>query len=171
MSWAHFYERRDALDLVLAHARRHPGTGLPHDGFDAVRSVFADREDLALALQYKWSQALTGRIAVALTDAERTPDVDHVEAVAAAWRTAASKQPALRELLDTYAADPDAGQAFRDAVRSEQRMVAFAAGLAEPGEPTADATRIGAAFLALVRPVAPAPRGAHSPNATSPATS
>lgn len=151
MSWADYYERRDAIDLVLAHAERHPGTGLPFDGLDAVRAVFADREELALALQYKWSQVLMGRLGVALAQAEQTPDVDHVEAVAAAWRTAARKQPALRDLLDTHAADAAAGQAFHEAQRAEQRMIAYAAGLAEVGEPAEESARIGAAFLALVR--------------------
>jgi hypothetical protein len=151
MSWADFYERRDAIDLVLAHAARHSGAGLPYDELDAVRSVFASREELALALQYKWSQVLMGRVAVALSDAEKSPDVDHVEAVAAAWRTAARKHPALRDLLDSHAADPAAGPEFREALRAEQRMVAFAAGLAEVGEPAVETARIGAAFLALVR--------------------
>jgi hypothetical protein len=151
MSWADYYERRDAIDLVLEHAARHRDAGLPFAELDSVRSVFTDREELALALQYKWSQALMGRVTVALVDAEKTPDVDHVEAVAAAWRTTARQQQTLREVLDAYAADPDASQEFLAALRAEQRMVAFAAGLAEVGESDAEAARIGAAFMALVR--------------------
>jgi hypothetical protein len=146
MSWEDFYRRRDAIALVLAHARRHKGTDLP---FDAVRTVFADREELALALQYKWSQLLMGRIAVALADAGRSEDADHVETIAAAWRATATRHPELRDLLDNYT--PDAGEVFLTCLAAEQRMVALAAGLAELGEPADETARIGAAFLALIR--------------------
>jgi hypothetical protein len=143
MGWTSYYQRRDAIDQVLTHAGQHPGAGLPV----AVPAVFADRESLALALQYKWSQVLMGHIAAALVDADH--DIDQVEAVATAWRTAARQQPALRDLLDGYTAE--AGEEFHRALRAEQRMVAFAAGLAEPGEPATETARIGAAFLGLVR--------------------
>lgn len=151
MSWDDYYRRRDAINEVLAHEAAE----LP----DGVRGVFADREELALALQYKWSQALFGRVTVALSDAERTEDIDHVEAVAAAWRTTAARQPALRTLLDSYLAD--AGPEFRAAVHAEQRMIAHAAGLADAGEPAEETARIGAAFIALVRetPKQPIRRG------------
>jgi len=148
MGWANYYQRRDAIDQVLTHAGQHPGAGLPMDEA-AVRTVFADRESLALALQYKWSQILMGHIAAALVDADHTPDIDQVEAVAAAWRTAARRQPALRALLEGHTAE--AGDEFRSALRAEQRMVAFAAGLAEPTEPANETARIGAAFLGLVQ--------------------
>jgi hypothetical protein len=149
MSWEDFYRRRDAIALVLAHARHHRGSGLPFAELAAVATVFADREELALALQYKWSQLLMGRIAVALADAGRAQDVDHVEAVAAAWRTTATRHPELRDLLAGYT--PDGGDVFQACLRAEQRMVALAAGLAEPGEPADETARIGAAFLALIR--------------------
>jgi hypothetical protein len=149
MSWHDFYQRRDALDAVLEHAGRHPGVGLPFDESSSVRAVFADRESLALALQYKWSQVLMGHLGVALSDAEDTEDIDHVAAVAAAWRRAAREQPALRDLLDTHA--QQAGPEFRRARHAEQRMLAYAAGLAETGDPADETARVGAAFLALVR--------------------
>jgi hypothetical protein len=155
MGWANYYQRRNAIDLVLAHAGQHPGAGLPmHE--KQVQAVFADRETLALALQYKWSQVLMGHIAAALVEVDRTPDIDQVEAVASAWRTAARQQPALRDLLDGYA--PEAGKEFHQARKAEQRMVAFAAGLADPAEPAGDTARIGAAFLGLVRGTPRRPR-------------
>jgi hypothetical protein len=160
MSWGDYYQRRDAIELVLAHAGRHPGAGWPYEEFEPVRQVFADRESLALALQYKWSQVLTGQIGAALTTAAHAPDLDQVEAVAAAWRIAARQQPALRELLDGYAAE--AGAEFRRASRAEQRMVAFAAGLAEPGEPADETARIGKAFIALVRSTPRQPVNRHT---------
>ena len=149
MSWTDFYRRRDAIDAVLAHAEQHPGAGLPFDELPAARAVFADRESLALALQYKWSQVVTGHIGAALSDTDRKPDSDQVEAVAAAWRLAARQHRALRGLLDQYTAEAD--PAFRRAQRAEQRMVAFAAGLAEHDEPAGETARIGAAFVALIR--------------------
>ena len=147
MSWTDFYRRRDAIDQVLAHARRHDDAGLPFEELPAVRAVFGSRAELALALQYKWSQALTGRVSVALADAERAPDVDHVEAVANAWRATARANPVLRRLLDEHEPDDE----FRAAVRAEQRMLAYAAGLADVTEPAGEAARVGAAFLALIR--------------------
>jgi hypothetical protein len=120
MSWGDYYRRRDAIDEVLA-----AGTHLP----DVVPDAFDNREELALALQYKWSLQLTGRIAVALADARH---VDRMQAVAAAWRTTARHNPALRALLDDYTGD--AGPDFRETQRVEQRMLAQAAGLADAGE-------------------------------------
>lgn len=143
MSWGDYYQRRDAIDRVLAH--------VGHDAHlpDVVPDMFDGREELALALQYRWSQALNGRIAVALVDTEHQPDSDHLESVASAWRATARLHPELRALLDDYA--PEAGATFREAQRAEQRMLALAAGLADAHEPRDEITRIGAAFLALIR--------------------
>jgi hypothetical protein len=145
MGWADHYRRQDAIGLVLAT----DGDRLPYAELAPVREAFPSREDLALAMQYRWTQALTGRLDVALTDAERSADVDQVATVAAAWRATARRNPALRRLLDAYG--PEAGERFRAAVEAEQRMVALAAGLARPDEPAHEATRAGAAFLALAR--------------------
>ena len=143
MSWGDYYQRRDAIDRVLAHAGRN--AHLP----DVVPDMFDGREELALALQYRWSQALNGRIAVALVDTEHQPDSDHLESVASAWRATARLHPELRALLDDYT--PESGATFREAQRAEQRMLALAAGLADAHEPRDEITRVGAAFLALIR--------------------
>ena len=116
MSWTDFYQRRDAIDLVLAHAKRHPGAGLPFAELAEVREQFGSREELALALQYKWSQLLLGRLGVALLDAERDTEVDNLEAVTSAWRRTAADAPVLRELLDGYV--EDAGPEFLAALRT-----------------------------------------------------
>jgi hypothetical protein len=149
MSWTDFYQRRDATNLVLDQATRNPGRGLSFDELPAVRAEFGSAEELALALQYKWSQLLLGRIGVALVEAEHDEDADNLEAVAAAWRRTAAEAPVLRELLDGYVRD--AGPDFRAALATEARMVAYAAGLAEPGEAADGTARAGTAFLALVR--------------------
>jgi len=91
MSWTDFYRRRDAIDAVLAHAEQHPR-------WPACRSTsYRQGSPTARAwrspLQYKWSQVLTGHIGTALSETDRKPDADHVEAVAAAWRLAARPAP------------------------------------------------------------------------------
>jgi hypothetical protein len=154
MSWTDFYQRRDAINLVLDQARRNPGVGLPFDELPTVRALFGSEEELALALQYKWSQLLLGRVGVALVEAEHDEDADNLETVATAWRRAAAEAPVLRDLLEGYvekAGHEEAGPAFLAALAAEQRMVAYAAGLAEPGESAAQTARVGSAFLALIR--------------------
>ncbi|HJP79190.1 MAG TPA: hypothetical protein VJ914_33260 [Pseudonocardiaceae bacterium] len=149
MSWTDFYQRRDTIDLVLARARRNPGGGLPFADLTEVRDQFGSCEELALALQYKWSQLLHGTLGVALLDAEKDAGADNLEAVASAWRRAAAEAPVLRELLDGYV--EQAGPEFLAALAAEQRMLAYASGLAEFGEPAKETARIGSAFLALIR--------------------
>ncbi len=154
MSWTGFYQRKDAIELVLAQARRNKGAWLPFDDLPEVRAQFGSREELALALQYKWSQLLFGRLGVALLDAEHNAEIDNVdslEAVTSAWRRTATDAPELRELLDDYV--EHAGPEFRAALANEQRMLAYASGLAEFGEPTEKTARVGSAFLALIRQV------------------
>jgi hypothetical protein len=161
MSWTDFYQRRDAIDLVLARAGRNPGAGLPFADLPEVRDQFGSREELALALQYKWSQLLLGRLGVALLDAEGEAEGDALEAVASAWRRTAAEAPVLREVLDGYITD--AGPEFRAALAAEQRMIAYASGLAELGEPAAEAARTGSAFLALIRDTPAQRRCRHNP--------
>lgn len=160
MSWTDFYQRRDAIDLVLARAGRNPGGGLPFADLTDVRDQFGSCEELALALQYKWSQLLHGTLGVALLDAEKDTGADNLEAVASAWRRAAAQAPVLRELLDGYV--EQAGPEFLAALAAEQRMLAYASGLAEFGEPAEETARIGSAFLALIRETpTPRYRGCH----------
>lgn len=149
MSWQDFYRRRDALDAVEEHARRNPAATLPFAEVPGVAEIFASPADLALALHHRWSLKLTGRVGLALADAERDPGIDRVDAVAAAWRSTAREFPALRRLLDV--ATEAHGAALRPAVEGEQRLLALAAGLADPAEPADEIGRIGAAFLALLR--------------------
>jgi hypothetical protein len=147
VNWKDYYRRRDALNAVLEQARRDPDGGLPFTAEAA--EVFGKPADLLLALHYKWTMALTGRLGVALSEAESDPDVDPVDAVAAAWRTTAAGHPELRRLLDEGAGDHEL--AMRPAIEGEQRLLALSAGLAGPAERTEDVTDAGAALLALVR--------------------
>lgn len=154
MSWTDFYRRRDALDAVLEHARRNPESGL---AFADVADVFASPADLLLALHYKWMMKLTGQLGVALTE----PDVDLVDAVLAGWRATAAEHPALRRLLD--AGMEEHAEAMRPAIEGEQRMLALAAGLAEPHEGPDEISRVGATLLALLHNAPEQPARRRSP--------
>ncbi|MFC7344146.1 hypothetical protein [Saccharopolyspora griseoalba] len=142
MSWNTYYQRKHAIDAVLDSARRDPDRAL-----DTIPSPFADAGELLAALQHKWLQQLGGRLEVALTDAERAPHGDRVEAVTSAWRRAAAANPALRAVLDHHAEHP----ALRAGATAENRLLATSAGLAEEFEPEHDATRVGQAFQQLLR--------------------
>jgi hypothetical protein len=147
VSWTDYYRRRDALAAVLEQARRNPASPAGELPYESVSDVFVSPEELLLALHYTWLLALTGRVEVAQAEAERDQDIDLVDAVSAAWRRTAAEHPTLRRLLDAHADDP----ALPAAVEGEQRMLALAAGLAEPADSTDEITRVGAAYLALLR--------------------
>ncbi|MEV4314380.1 hypothetical protein [Actinocrispum sp. NPDC049592] len=154
MSWKDYYERRDALDSVLVRARRNPEGPLPHS------EVFADHEELLLALHYRWTLKLTGALGAVLAEAERDPSVDHVDAVSAAWRRTVRDNETLHAVLDAHA---PRYEALRPMLEAEQRTLALAAGLAEPHEPSEEITRVGAAFLALLQTAKPEPAKRRSP--------
>lgn len=135
MSWSDFYRRRDALDAVLRAAAGDPAAPLAFD-----RDVFADEDELLLALHHRWLQQLTGRLGAALEDS----DDDRVETVARTWRVLAAEQPVLRAVLDAHLTSAEA-------IEREQRVLALTAGLAELSEPNAEIARVGAAFQGLIR--------------------
>jgi hypothetical protein len=149
MSWNDYYRRRDALDAVVDHAARHPAGSVPFTEVPEATEVFTNREELLQALHYRWLLKLTGRVGLAQAEAERDPSIDPVDAVTQAWRTTAVEFPTLRRLIDIGAeTDPDV---LGPAIDGEQRMLALAAGLVEPHESAAEITRVGAAFVALIR--------------------
>jgi hypothetical protein len=135
VSWADFYQRRDAIDAALRHIHEGQCGPLP-------LGVFRDETELLLALHHKWLMALTGRMELALAETG-----DPVEAVAEAWRATATRHEALRRLLD----DETHRETLRPAIEGEHRLLALSAELALPDEPTGEITAAGAAFLALVR--------------------
>ena len=149
MSWNDYYQRRSAVEEVLRQAERDPQGPLPFAAVPGAAEVFANPTELLLALHYKWMQLLTGRIGIALGDAERSPDVDRVEAVGTAWREVAAANPVLRAVLQAHLTEGD--QRLTAAIEREQRMLALAAGLAEPYEADEEIVRIGRAFLTLLR--------------------
>jgi hypothetical protein len=142
MSWNDFYRRRDALDAVIREAERDPSGPLP------ASELFDSPVELLLALQYKWTLKLTGRLGMALAEAERDPQVDQVDAVSEAWRETVADNATLHAVLNAHATGHPA---MRPALEAEQRTLALAAGLAEPHESATEITRVGAAFMALLR--------------------
>jgi len=152
MSWTDFYRRRDALNAVLEHARRNPADTLPYAEVPAAAAEFAGPADLLLALHHKWIMKLTGHLGVALSEAERNPDVDPIDAVQAGWRATAAEHPTLRRLLDAGMSEhAGLAAAMRPAIEGEQRLLAVAADLVEPRDSAAEITRVGATLLALLR--------------------
>lgn len=163
--WQTYYRRRDAIDEALEAARRAADGRVPYSELPGVRAVFASEEDLLLAMHYRWTQVLTGHVNVALDelDSGTARTEDPMEAAGAAWRNAARERPVLRRVLDQHA--PGSTEALRDAYSREMRLLAVAAGLADPGEPLAQSSQIGATYRALLT-AGPEPSRSHSPVAT-----
>jgi hypothetical protein len=143
MGWSDFYRRRDIADAVLRQAARDPRAPLPFKGIPGAIEAFGSEEQLLLALHYRWSQLLGGHLRTEFEDT-----TEQVDAVTRAWHTAVREHRTLRAVLD---ANVDRCAALRQVHEAEQRMLAVAAGLAEPGEPVAEITKVGAAFTALLR--------------------
>ncbi|CAM3568856.1 hypothetical protein KIPE111705_14565 [Kibdelosporangium persicum] len=158
MSWTDYYERRNALDSVLARAEKDPAGPLP------TSPAFHDPAGLLLALHYRWTLKLTGRLGTVLAEAERDPSIDLVDAISDAWRRTVAENKTLYAVLEAHA---DRYEALWPQLRAEQRTLALAAGLAETHEPTEEITRIGAAFQTLLRTAAQQPSrrqpGRHNP--------
>jgi hypothetical protein len=143
MSWADFYRRRDALNTVIEHARADDRDLAFASSAARVEDIFGTRDELLLALHYKWTLALTGQLGVALAQADRDPEADRVDAVLAAWRATAAEHDVLRRLLDAHADEP----AMRTAIDGEQRLLALSAGLAELHESELASDPLGTAPL------------------------
>lgn len=143
MSWNDFYRRRDIMAAVLRAASRDPVGPLPFAGIPGAQDTFGSEENLLLALHHKWTLLLSGHLEAQLLD-----DTDHVAALTRAWQAAVAANPVLRVVLD---ANLDRYPALRAAREAQQRMLALSAGFADPSEPTATITKVGAALEALLR--------------------
>lgn len=154
MSWNDFYRRRDVMEHVLRQARRAPEGNLPFASVPGAAEVFGTEENLLLALQYKWTQVLGGYLRAEIAGPEDAGDVpsgaqrDNVDAVSRAWRAAVRDHRTLHATLE---AQRPRHEALARAYQTELRTLAYTAGLAEPNEAPDEVTRIGAAFVALLR--------------------
>jgi hypothetical protein len=105
MSWDDHNRRRAAIKSVLAYAEKHPTAGLPYEDLPVVPTIFRDRRELLLALQYDWSQALWARIELLSLDGSKRRNsrlADAGEIAQAAWTDCSAMHPVLRRLLDAY---------------------------------------------------------------------
>ncbi|MEC3982057.1 hypothetical protein [Amycolatopsis sp. H20-H5] len=159
MSWNDFYRRREILETAVEQARQEPGRPLSLAEIPGARELFRTEENLLLALHHQWTQLLSGHLRAELADPEDAAAEgqvgDQVDAVTRAWQRASKNHEALRAVLDTQ--PHPVLEPLREA---ERRMLAVTAGLAEPGEPVAEITKVGHALDALLRhgPVKPARR-------------
>lgn len=162
MSWNDFYARRDIMHDVISKASQDDPR-LPFAEIDGAAELFGTERQLLLALYYRWTLLLSGRLRAMAAAPEdgHAPEVDTdlPDRVGAAWRETAAEHATLRAVLDAgVEAYPEA---LRPALEREQRMLALAAGLADPGEPTTEVTKIGASFLALTRHAGAVPARGH----------
>ncbi|MGW4484477.1 hypothetical protein ACWEOE_11620 [Amycolatopsis sp. NPDC004368] len=151
MSWSDFYRRREILEAAVRHAKRTLGEPLALAEIPGAEDAFGCEENLLLALQYKWTQVLGGYLRAELADPEDAAAEgvgDQVDTVARAWRRARAEHETLRAVLDGALPRYPALLAQHE---GELRMLALTAGLAEPGEPVGELTRVGYAFDSLVR--------------------
>jgi hypothetical protein len=145
--WAAYHRRAAALNDVIAHLDRTEATTPDWSG--DLAGVFADREDLLVALHDRWTRRLEGRIDMAAElDLEPAP-----VAVAKAWRQVATELPGVRRVLDAQAQHP----ALRKHELHEHRLVAIAAELAAMVDPVEWAAAQGSRFVTELRRV-PTPR-------------
>ncbi|WP_424185024.1 hypothetical protein ACOBQX_24470 [Actinokineospora sp. G85] len=146
MSWQDHYRRQAAMEAVLTHARHDPARPLALAEVPLAAQEFTSTDELLLALHHVWTRRLIGHVETAVAEADRDPRVDRVKAVSAAWQATVDAAPVLARLLAAH--DSEALRPVREA---EQRLLAQAAGLADEHESAAEAARIGAAYLALLR--------------------
>ncbi len=151
MSWNDFYQRRDILEAALRQAGHHPSDPLELGEIPGATRYFASEAELLVALQYKWNQVLAGRLRTEMTDpdyADHDLALDRVDAVTRAWNRATAEHETLRAVLD---AAVDRCPELVPSHEAELRTLALTAGLADGNEPTAEITKVGSAFVTLLR--------------------
>jgi hypothetical protein len=124
------------LNAVLDQARRSPAHSVPVT------------EAQLLALQHRWTTALSARLDHAI---ETTAPGDDTEMVTRAWHALAKDLAAMRAVLDAH--EPHSA-ALADALRTEYRILAMGAGLAGPDTPADAAARAGRELREHIRPSA-----------------
>lgn len=152
-AWETYHRRHRALRGVVAELDASGVEDVPWS--EDLAGVFADRDDLLVALHDLWSRRLEGRVEMALDVGVDLP----AECVETAWYEVAAELPGVRRVLDAHAHD----QVLRRHEQHEHRLLAIAAGMADPGAPLAPAAAAGAQLVADIRarhvaPAVPRPR-------------
>lgn len=149
MSWTDFYRRQEILEAAIRQGGRNPGEPLPLEEIPGAEDHFGSEENLLLALQYKWTQLLGGALRAEVADPDEADGFgDQVDAVTRAWTRVRGEHSHLRAVLDGAVGRCPALTPLHE---GELRMLAVTAGLAEPGEPASEITKVGRAFEALLR--------------------
>ncbi|WP_370939272.1 hypothetical protein [Amycolatopsis sp. cg13] len=149
MSWTDFYRRREILDAAVRQARRAPQAPLSLAEIPGAAEEFGTEENLLLALQYKWTQLLSGYLRAEFADPDEADlPGDQVDAVTRAWRQAQHDHEDLRAVLDGAL---ERCPALEPLHRIELHTLALTAGLAEPGEPADEIVKVGRTLDALMR--------------------
>ena len=149
MSWTDFYRRQEILEATVRLAARNPGAPLPLDEVPGAEEHFGTEENVLTALQYKWTQVLSGRLRAEVTDPDDADGFgDHVDAVTRAWRATVEEHEALRAVLDGAF---ERNATLRRMHEGELRMLAVTAGLADAREPGEEIVKVGHALEALLR--------------------
>jgi hypothetical protein len=125
------------LNAVLDRARHQPRT------FPSIT------DEQLVALQARWTRALSARLDQAIEFAGPKP---LIEMVAEAWRQQSTDQATLRWVLDEAESHCPA---LATAMGTELRYLALAAGLVGLDDPTEDAIRVGRDYRARIRSEAP----------------
>ncbi|KAA9154432.1 hypothetical protein FPZ12_032235 [Amycolatopsis acidicola] len=142
MSWNDFHQRRDIADSVLRKAASNPEGPLPFAEVRGAEQAFGTEEQLLLYLHYRWAQLVSGYLRAELSD-----ETESVDGTRNAWRKAVARHRDLHEVLD---ANIGRYESLRRVHETQLRTLAVSAGLADPGEPLDEITRIGSAFVALI---------------------
>jgi hypothetical protein len=119
MSWGDLRRRRDAIAMVIEHARKLPEDEISVSAL-GVHDVFSTRAELLLALQYDWSHAMWTQMQ--MLSLYPTPAITDTASIAReAWRITAQLRPTLRALLDRYESELERARSF---VRQHAEQVA-----------------------------------------------
>ncbi len=145
-AWENYHRRAAMMRRIQQRIEQSPTGDLPWDA--TIAQVFADREDLLIALHQVWSNRLAAQVELALeTDCESV-----TESVVRARRDLGYRFPGLRRILDSYADDP----ALAHFERVEHRLLAVAAGLATLDDPMLEAAAAGARLADMAAAAVPA---------------
>lgn len=149
MTWNAFHHRGEILRSVVEAVDARRDGRLPLD-IPGVSETFRDELDLLAALHLKWHARLSGNIERELM----AQPMDLESAVAHAWRTTNDELPGVRLVLDRYAefpTDPEMAAVLSRAQEKEWVGLAAAAGLANTGDDSPRAARVGERVVALAR--------------------